>query len=132
MGNDALHQCKDLYQGPLYTTRGCLCWSDTKGGKECRLPCGAWCSPLFINPYGMIISQNEGSLQVVDEKRYGEVLGIHLIGKDASEMAGQAVRAIQMEATIEELSRVPFPHPTLSEFLAEVVKDAPGKPIYLP
>jgi dihydrolipoamide dehydrogenase len=61
-------------------------------------------APLFMNPYGMIISENEGTVEVVGEKRYGEVLGIHLIGKYASEMAGQAVLAIQMEATIEGLS----------------------------
>ena len=47
-------------------------------------------------------------------------------------MAGQALMAIQLEATLEELSKTPFPHPTLSESLAEAARDALEKPIYLP
>ena len=89
-------------------------------------------APLSMNPYGMILAENEGIVEVVADKRYGEVLGVHLIGTAASEMAGQAVLAIQMEATLEELARAPFPHPTLSEWLAEAARDALGRPIYLP
>lgn len=89
-------------------------------------------APFGMNPYGMILSEDKGIVEVVAEKRYGELLGVHFIGTAASEMAGHAVLAIQMEATIEELSKVPFPHPTLSESLAEAAGDALGKPIYLP
>lgn len=89
-------------------------------------------APFSMNPFGMIIAENEGIVEVVAEKKYGEVLGIHFIGKDASEMAGQAVLAIQMEATLEDLSRVFFPHPTLSESLPEAARDALGISIYLP
>ena len=89
-------------------------------------------APFGMNPYGMILSENEGIVEVVADKKYGEILGAHFIGTAASEMVGQAVLAIQMEATIDELSKVPFPHPTLSESLAEAAADALGKPIYLP
>ena len=47
-------------------------------------------------------------------------------------MAGQAVLAIQMETTLDDLDKTPFPHPTLSESFAEAARDALGKPIYLP
>ena len=66
------------------------------------------------------------------EKQYGEILGVHFIGTSASEMAGQAVLAIQMEMTVDELTKTSFPHPTLSESLAEAARDALGRPIYLP
>ena len=89
-------------------------------------------APYGMNPFGMIISENLGIVEVVADKRYGEVLGVHFIGKGASEMAGQAILAIQMEATIEELSKTSFPHPTMSESLAEAARDALGKPIFLP
>ena len=89
-------------------------------------------APLSMNPFGMIISQNEGLVEVVAEKKYGEVLGMHFIGQGACEMAGQAVLALQMEATLEDLTRVTFPHPTLSESVAEAARDALGIPIYLP
>jgi dihydrolipoamide dehydrogenase len=89
-------------------------------------------APLSMNPYGMILSENEGIVEVVAEKNYREVLGVHFIGTAASEMAGQAVLAIQMEATLDELAKTFFPHPTLSESLAEAARDALEKPIYLP
>ena len=66
------------------------------------------------------------------DKNYGEVLGVHFVGEGASEMAGQGVLAIQMEATLEDLARIVFPHPTLSESVAEAARDALGIPIYLP
>jgi len=89
-------------------------------------------APLSMNPFGMIISQNEGIVEVVADKNYGEVLGVHFVGEGASEMAGQGVLAIQMEATLEDLARIVFPHPTLSESVAEAARDALGIPIYLP
>ena len=89
-------------------------------------------APLSMNPFGMILSENEGIVEVVADKKYGESLGVHLIGTAISEMAGQAVMAIQMETTLDDLDKTPFPHPTLSESLAEAARDALGKPIYLP
>jgi len=89
-------------------------------------------APLSMNPLGMILSQNEGIIEVVSEKKYGEMLGIHIVGENAAEMAGQAVLAMHMELYLEELARVPFPHPTLSESLPEAARDALGRAIYLP
>ncbi len=89
-------------------------------------------APYGMNPYGMLHAENEGIVEVVGEKKYGEVLGAHFIGSNASEMAGQAILAIQLEATLEDLARASFPHPTLSESLAEAARDALGRHIYLP
>lgn len=89
-------------------------------------------APLSMNPFGMLTSQNNGMVEIVAEKKYGEILGIHIIGEGACEMAGQAVLAIQMEATLEELTRATFPHPTLSESLVEAARGCLGRPIFLP
>jgi len=89
-------------------------------------------APYGMNPYGMLLAENEGIVEIVGEKKYGEVLGAHFIGSNASEMAGQAILAIQLEATLEDLARASFPHPTLSESLAEAARDALGRHIYLP
>lgn len=83
-------------------------------------------------PFGMILSQNEGIVEIVAEKKYGEVLGIHILGKGACEMAGQAALAIQMEITLEELANATFPHPTLSESLPDAARESLGQAIYLP
>jgi dihydrolipoamide dehydrogenase len=89
-------------------------------------------APLSMNSLGMILGEDEGIVEVVADKTYGEILGVHIIGKNASEMIGQALIAIQLEATYDELAAISFPHPTLSESIAEAVRDALGKPIYLP
>ena len=89
-------------------------------------------APYGMNPYGMLHAENEGIVEVVGEKKYGELIGAHFIGSNASEMVGQAILAIQLEATLEDLARAAFPHPTLSESLSEAARDALGRHIYLP
>ena len=89
-------------------------------------------APLSMNTLGMITVQTDGLVEIVAEKRYGEILGIHIIGDSACEMIGQGVLAIQQEMTLEELARTTFPHPTLSESIAEAARDALGAAIYLP
>jgi dihydrolipoamide dehydrogenase len=68
----------------------------------------------------------------VADKRYGEILGVHIVGDGACEMIGLAVLAIQQEMTLEELAQTIFPHPTLSESIAEAAREALGQAIYLP
>jgi dihydrolipoamide dehydrogenase len=89
-------------------------------------------APLSMNPFGMIIGENEGLVEIVAEGSYGEILGVHIIGTAASEMIGQAVVAMRMKATVEELATISFPHPTLSESVAEAARDALEIPIFLP
>jgi dihydrolipoamide dehydrogenase len=89
-------------------------------------------APLSMNPFGMIMAESEGLVEVVADKTYGEILGTHMIGHGAAEMVGQGVLAVQMEATLDELARTPFPHPTLSESVAEAAREALGWPLYLP
>ncbi|MGD8227518.1 MAG: NAD(P)/FAD-dependent oxidoreductase [Desulfobacteraceae bacterium] len=89
-------------------------------------------APLSMNPSGMILSQIVGLVEVVSEKKYGEILGVHMVGDGAVEMIGQGILAIHMELTLEELARATFPHPTLSESLPEAARQAMGSAIYLP
>jgi dihydrolipoamide dehydrogenase len=89
-------------------------------------------APLSMNPIGMIFDEDEGMIEVVADRSYGEILGVHIIGTAAPEMIGSALMAIQLEATLDDLSRIPFPHPTLSESIAEAAREALGNQIYLP
>jgi len=89
-------------------------------------------APLSMNAFGMMAAQTEGIVEIVAEKRYGQILGIHMIGDGACEMAGQSVLAVQQEMTLDEMAQTTFPHPTLSESIAEAARDALGIPIYLP
>jgi dihydrolipoamide dehydrogenase len=116
-----------------YTSPAVACVGLTaRQAEEAGFDVAIGAAPLSMNPRGMILSQANGLVEIVAEKRYGEILGIHFIGDRVDEIAGSGVLAIQMEATLEELASTPFPHPTLSESIAEAARDALGRPIYLP
>jgi dihydrolipoamide dehydrogenase len=89
-------------------------------------------APMGVNPMAMIQGLSNGMIKVVGEQRYGEVLGVHVLAPMATEIIGQAVLAIQMEATLEDLARAVFPHPTICESLAEAARDALGWSLYQP
>jgi dihydrolipoamide dehydrogenase len=103
-----------------------------KEAKEAGYEVISGAAPYGMNPMGMLLSENEGLVEVVADKKYGEVLGAHFVGSNVAEMAGQAILAIQLEATLEDLARASFPHPTLSESLPEAARNALGRHIYLP
>jgi dihydrolipoamide dehydrogenase len=73
---------------------------------------------------GRFIAENEGGsglCKVLVGAKYGEVLGVHMLGNPSSEMIYGAVMAIEMEMTLKELEEVVFPHPTVSEIFKESI-----------
>ena len=73
---------------------------------------------------GRFVAENEsgaGICKVIVGAKYGEVLGVHMLGNPSSEMIYGAVMAIENEMTLNELEEVIFPHPTVSEILKETV-----------
>lgn len=72
-----------------------------------------------------------GMAKIVSEKKYDEVLGIHLVGPHATELLGEACVALRLEATCEDLSRTVHAHPTLSEIVREAAEAALGHPIHI-
>lgn len=72
-----------------------------------------------------------GLVKVVAEPRYGRVLGVHLVGAHVGEMLAEAVLALELEATLDELSSVIRAHPTLSEAIGEAALAARGRALHL-
>jgi dihydrolipoamide dehydrogenase len=71
---------------------------------------------------GRFVAENDlfqGLCKIVSGKKYGEILGVHMIGNPASEMIFGAAMAIEAQLTVNELKEVVFPHPTVSEILKE-------------
>ncbi len=71
---------------------------------------------------GRFVAENDtfqGLCKVIAGKKYGEILGVHMIGNPSSEMIYGACMAIEAEFTIEQLKQVVFPHPTVSEIFRE-------------
>ena len=69
---------------------------------------------------------DSGLVKIVAESRFGQVLGVHMVGPHVGELLAEAVLALELEATLSELSSVIRAHPTLSEALGEAALAAAG------
>ncbi|HEV2851690.1 MAG TPA: dihydrolipoyl dehydrogenase [Thermoanaerobaculia bacterium] len=78
-----------------------------------------------------IVGKTEGFVKVVRDKKYDEVLGVHIIGVHATDLIAEACVALQMEGTDEELLRTMHAHPTLSEAVMEAAHAAHGAAIHI-
>ncbi len=78
-----------------------------------------------------ISDEGFGMIKVVSEKKYDEVLGIHLVGPHATELLAEACVAMKLETTTEEISRTMHAHPTLSEVMREGAEMTLGHPIHI-
>jgi len=88
--------------------------------------------PYAINGLTMAHNQVDGAVKVVSDERYGEILGVHIVGSSATEIIGEAVTAMQLEATVQELARSIRVHPTFSEAMVDAARDAGSWALYLP
>lgn len=86
--------------------------------------------PFAANSKASILGDPTGFVKIVAEARYGEVLGVHIVGPHATDLIAEAVVALEHEATLESLARSVHPHPTLSEAVAEAALAALGSPLH--
>lgn len=78
----------------------------------------------------MAIGEVDGFVKVVGEKKYGELLGVHMIGPHVTDMVAAAVAAIRLESTVEFMADTIHAHPTLAEAMLEAYEDAMGHAIH--
>jgi len=88
--------------------------------------------PMSINGLAMAYGQLDGAVKIVSEAKYGEILGVHIVGGRATELIWGAGLAMRLEATAEDLARTIVVHPTFSESMAMAAQDALGWALYLP
>ncbi len=81
------------------------------------------------NSRASILGQHEGFVKIVAEEKFGEVLGVHIIGPLATEMIAEAVMALELEATVEELMYTIHAHPTLAEAMFDAGNSVYGMTI---
>ncbi|MEZ0327725.1 MAG: dihydrolipoyl dehydrogenase [Fimbriimonas sp.] len=74
--------------------------------------------------------EQEGFVKVVADRKYGEVLGVHMIGAHVTDMIHEAVVALKLEATLEYMVDTIHAHPTMSEAVLEAFEDALGHAIH--
>ena len=87
-------------------------------------------------PFGVLgrakmAGETEGFVKIVADTRYDEVLGVHMIGARSTELVAEAVVALRLECTVEELVRTIHAHPTFSEAIGEAAHAAHGGAIHL-
>ena len=78
----------------------------------------------------MAALEQEGFVKVVAEKKYGEVLGVHVVGAHATDLIAQAVVAIKLEATVDVMVDTIHAHPTMTEAFLEAYEDTHGMAIH--
>ena len=87
-------------------------------------------------PFGVLgrakmAGEAEGFVKIVADARYDEILGVHMIGPRSTELVAEAVLALKLECTVEELLRTVHAHPTFSEAVAEAAHATQGAAIHL-
>jgi dihydrolipoamide dehydrogenase len=78
--------------------------------------------PFSASGKARILGETDGFVKIVAEKKYDEVLGVHIIGPHATELLAEACVAMQLETTAEELAKTIHAHPTVSESVMEAAE----------
>ncbi|MFZ1053602.1 MAG: dihydrolipoyl dehydrogenase [Candidatus Sulfotelmatobacter sp.] len=85
--------------------------------------------PFTANSRASIVGQHEGFIKIVADAEYGEILGVHIIGPQATELIAEAVAAMELEATVEDLVWTIHAHPTLAEAMLDASNSVYGMAI---
>ena len=82
--------------------------------------------PFVGNSKATIVDSHDGFVKVVSDAKYGEILGVHIIGPQATEIIAECVTAIELEATVEAMMFTIHAHPTLAESLLDGFSSVEG------
>jgi dihydrolipoamide dehydrogenase len=88
--------------------------------------------PYLNNGKALAMGESEGFVKIVAEKKLGQILGVHILGEHATDLIGECLLAMNVEASVEDLGGVIKGHPTLSEAVMEAALDWQKMAIHLP
>ena len=87
--------------------------------------------PLTANGKAVAEGETTGFVKIVHDKKYGEVIGVHIVASHATDMIAEAAITMELEGTIHDIAKTVHPHPTLSEIVMEAAHGAVDKPIHM-
>ena len=87
--------------------------------------------PFSASGRALAAGETDGFVKLIFGKQYGELLGVHMIGENVTELLSELVLAQKLEATEDEIIELMHPHPTLSEAVMEAAGVAEGRAIHL-
>jgi dihydrolipoamide dehydrogenase len=85
--------------------------------------------PFAGNSKATIVGSHDGFVKIVADTKYGEILGVHIIGPQATELIAEAVAVMELEGTIDELMFTIHAHPTISEAMLDAYAAVEGMAI---
>jgi dihydrolipoamide dehydrogenase len=85
--------------------------------------------PFAGNSKATIVDSHDGFVKIVADAQYGEILGVHIIGPQATELIAEAVAVMELEGTVDELMFTIHAHPTLSEAMLDAYAAVEGMAI---
>ncbi len=88
--------------------------------------------PFSANGKATVLGERTGFVKIVSEVKYGEILGMNIFGPHATDLIGEAVLAMTLEGTAEDIARAIHPHPTLTEAVKEAALDVDGLSLHIP
>ena len=97
--------------------------------RERGLPVRVSAFPFAANSKASILGSHSGFVKVVADEEFGEILGVHILGPQATELIHEAIVAMQSEATVESMRTTIHAHPTLSEAVLDAFNAVHGQAI---
>jgi dihydrolipoamide dehydrogenase len=82
--------------------------------------------PFAGNAKATILGNNDGFVKIVSDAKYGEILGVHILGPQATELVAEAVAVLELEGTVEEMMYTIHAHPTLAESMLDAYGSVEG------
>lgn len=87
--------------------------------------------PLAANGKALAEGETLGFAKIISDNKYGEILGVHIMASNATDMISEAIVAMQIEGTVYDVAKAIHPHPTLSEIVMEAAFGAIDKSIHI-
>jgi dihydrolipoamide dehydrogenase len=87
--------------------------------------------PLTSHGRALTAGHNEGFVKIIADSRYGEILGVHMIGYNVSELIAEAGMARALESTVEEIAAHAHAHPSMAEAVMEAALAAMDRAIHI-
>jgi dihydrolipoamide dehydrogenase len=116
----------------VYTTPevGCVGLNEQQAKAKYDVSIGMF--PFRANGRALASGEGEGFVKVITDKKYGEVLGVHIVGPSAAELVNEAAGLMAMEITANEIAGIIHGHPTFAEAFMEAAADSIGECLHLP
>lgn len=87
--------------------------------------------PLVANGKALAEGETDGFIKIIADKKYGELIGVHILAVNATDMISEVVTTMELEGTVYEIAKAIHPHPTLSEIIMEAAHGIIDKPIHI-